>query len=72
MFLFLVIQLSFFTRHGDDVYNYMKYLTEIGRFQTMIMFLSDKEENGMYLIFVLRVIFILLFILMKKVFIVYL
>lgn len=45
----------------------MKYLTEIGRFQTMIMFLSDKEENGMYLIFVLCVIFILLFIPIKKV-----
>lgn len=36
-----------FIEHGDDVFDYLKNLTEIGRFDTMVMFLTEKEENDL-------------------------
>jgi len=38
---------SSFVEHGDDVYDYLKYLADIGRFNTMLMFLSDREEKDL-------------------------
>lgn len=42
----LTILKTHFIDHGDPVYDYLKYLSEIKRFRTLIMFLGKKEKEG--------------------------
>ncbi|XP_074110082.1 RNA polymerase II-associated protein spaghetti isoform X2 [Cotesia typhae] len=41
----LTILKTYFIDHGDPVYDYLKYLSEIKRFRTLIMFLGKKEKE---------------------------
>ncbi|XP_035216730.1 RNA polymerase II-associated protein 3-like isoform X2 [Stegodyphus dumicola] len=36
-----------FLDNGDDVFDYLKYLTAVGRFNTMLMFLSNSEKKNL-------------------------
>lgn len=35
-----------FLENGDDVFPYLKFLTQVGRFQTLLLFLSNEEKKG--------------------------
>lgn len=37
---------SHFIKNQDLVFNYIKFLSKIKRFQTLIMFISEKDKKG--------------------------
>ncbi|GFQ90403.1 RPAP3_C domain-containing protein [Trichonephila clavata] len=37
----------FFIENGDDIFPYMKYLSSVGRFNTMLMFMADHEKKDL-------------------------
>ncbi|KAH0539309.1 RNA polymerase II-associated protein 3 [Cotesia glomerata] len=47
----LTILKTHFIDHGDPVYGYLKYLSEIKRFRTLIMFLGKKEKEVLTALF---------------------
>jgi len=36
-----------FMKRGESIFSYLKYLSDIKRFRTFVMFISNREKQGM-------------------------